>query len=136
VIERLHAPFRRTPAHQADQHISNLNPARLLGTPIDPKGRYVISSRIRAARNIGGRKLVSCLRMAERRELEAAITDALSRLRGDLQGDYCPLSGSRSYALKQGGMAAEQEVLRPLRPFGRPLRLRCTYVTSVRVKKY
>eukprot|EP01048_Picozoa_sp_COSAG05_P014740 COSAG05_NODE_1697_length_4258_cov_7.337822_2_plen_115_part_00 len=40
VIERLHHPFICDPAHLGDRHISNLNPERLLLTPIDPKGRY------------------------------------------------------------------------------------------------
>ena len=109
VIERLHHPFICTPAHLGDRHISNLNPELLLVTPIDPKGRYVISSRIRAARNIRQFKLAPAVDAPRRRELEQMITRSLGRLTGDLQGDYFPLSGSESYALKPGGMAPDQE---------------------------
>ena len=109
VIERLHPPFRRNPPHLADRHVSNFNAARLLDTPIDPKGRCVISSRIRVARNIRGYRLPPSCVGEERREIEAQIATALSRLESEIQGDYFPLAGSESYEAKPGGMLPEQE---------------------------
>ena len=109
VIESLHPPFRRTPAHLADRHVSNFNAARLLDTPIDPKGSCVISSRIRAARNVRGFPLPPACDADTRRDLELKIIDGLEHLRGGIHGDYFPLSGSESFPARPGGMEAEHE---------------------------
>ena len=114
----------RTPSPRTHSHIqtpdeysssprSNFNAKRLLDTPIDPKGGYVIASRIRVARNIRGYRLPPSCSAEERRALEAVIATALGRLQSEAQGDYFPLSGSESYELKPGGLAPEQVLSLP-----------------------
>jgi creatine kinase len=55
--------------------------------------KYCKSTRIRAARNISGYGLPPGTSRAERREVEAICSEALSGLTGDLAGKYYPLVG-------------------------------------------
>jgi len=73
------------------RHTSDLNPAHLHAANPDPEGRYVISTRIRVARNLCCFPLGPALTRRERRIVEAAVTRALAGLEGDLAGDYYPL---------------------------------------------
>lgn len=88
---------------------TNLDIAQLSGTPTDPEGKYVWTSRVRTGRSVRGFKLPPCIGFDELRELEALCVKALLKMEGDLKGDYYPLHGSRSYASKPTGMPEEKE---------------------------
>merc|ERR1739848_234448 len=78
-------------------------------TPIDPTGKYVLTTRCRTGRSVRGTRLPPCCSFEERRELERVIVKGLMGHEGDLKGDYFPLNGSRSYAAKPTGMSLEKE---------------------------
>merc|ERR1712193_235151 len=91
------------------KHPTDMNPANLSTTPIDPTGKYVLPPRCRTGRSVRGTRLPPCCSFEERRELERVIVKALLNLEGDLKGDYFPLHGSQSYAAKPNGMTEEKE---------------------------
>jgi len=91
------------------KHPTDMNPANLSTTPIDPTGKYVLTTRCRTGRSVRGTRLPPCCSFEERRELERVIVKALLNLEGDLKGDYFPLHGSQSYAAKPNGMTEEKE---------------------------
>merc|ERR1712166_1521663 len=82
---------------------------QLLDTDIDPSGKYVLTTRVRTGRSVRGFKLPPTIGFQERRDLEALSVKALLQMDGDLKGDYFPLHGSRSYAVKPTGMTVEKE---------------------------
>ena len=90
-------------------HPTNLDVDYLSETPIDPDGKYVLTTRCRTGRSVRGFRLPPCLEFDERRKLETAIVKSLKTLTGDLEGDYFPLHGSRSYEEKPTGMSLEKE---------------------------
>merc|ERR1712226_786383 len=90
-------------------HPTDMNPANLSTTPIDPTGKYVLTTRCRTGRSVRGTRLPPCTTFEERRELERVIVKGLEGLTGDLKGEYFPLNGSRSYAAKPTGMSLEKE---------------------------
>merc|ERR1711915_711091 len=63
-------------------------------TPIDPTGKYVLTTRCRTGRSVRGTRLPPCCSFEERRELERVIVKGLLGLTGELKGDYFPLHGS------------------------------------------
>jgi len=91
----------------------SLDPSAMLANsaPVDPSGRYAISSRVRFVRNVDGFHFPPALLPDERLEVERVLTNALSHLTGDFKGEYFPLAGSSSFASKIGGMTAEEEAL-------------------------
>jgi len=91
------------------KHPTNMNPDDLSKTPIDPTGKYVLTTRCRTGRSVRGTRLPPCTTFEERRELERVIVKGLMGLTGELKGDYFPLNGSQSYAAKPGGMSEEKE---------------------------
>merc|ERR1711962_531054 len=91
------------------KHPTDMNPANLSKTPIDPTGKYVLTTRCRTGRSVRGTRLPPCCSFEERRELERVIVKGLMGLEGDLKGDYFPLHGNRSYAAKPNGMSLEKE---------------------------
>merc|ERR1711893_151866 len=91
------------------KHPTDMNPANLSKTPIDPTGKYVLTTRCRTGRSVRGTRLPPCCSFEERRELERVIVKGLLGLEGDLKGEYFPLAGSRSYEPKPNGMSAEKE---------------------------
>jgi creatine kinase len=94
-------------------HPTNLDLNQVSKTRLDPTGKYVLTSRVRTGRSIKGTRLPPSCTFEERRELERIIVKGLMNLKGDLKGDYFPLAGSNSYALKPGGMShAKEEELR------------------------
>lgn len=54
----------------------------------DPDGKFILSSRIRIARNLAGFSFPCHIRLPQRRELEKKIITALSCLKDDLKGKY------------------------------------------------
>ena len=75
-----------------DRHTSDLDPAHLEIENPDPEGRFVLSTRIRVARNLCCFPFGPVIDRRERRMAERAIVQALSSLPGELAGEYQPLS--------------------------------------------
>ena len=90
-------------------HPTDLDVSKLSKTKIDPTGNYVLTTRCRTGRSVRGFRLPPCCDFEERRKLEDIIVKSLLSLQGDLQGDYFPLHGSKSYAPKPNGMSLEKE---------------------------
>merc|ERR1712002_1296307 len=88
---------------------TDLDVRKLSKTPIDPTGKYVLTSRCRTGRSVRGTRLPPCTTFEERRELERVIVKGLEGLTGELKGEYFPLHGSQSFAAKPGGMSEEKE---------------------------
>eukprot|EP00735_Rhodelphis_limneticus_P010434 TRINITY_DN3179_c0_g1::TRINITY_DN3179_c0_g1_i1::g.3682::m.3682 TRINITY_DN3179_c0_g1::TRINITY_DN3179_c0_g1_i1::g.3682 ORF type:complete len:430 (+),score=145.60,sp/P05124/KCRB_CANLF/59.35/3e-158,ATP-gua_Ptrans/PF00217.14/8.9e-101,ATP-gua_PtransN/PF02807.10/6.8e-29,DUF4533/PF15047.1/0.062 TRINITY_DN3179_c0_g1_i1:61-1290(+) len=76
-----------------DKHRSDLNPEHLKGGNLDPEGKYILSTRIRAGRSVRGLSLPPGTTRAERRECERVIAEGLKSMTGDLVGKYYPLDG-------------------------------------------
>merc|ERR1712002_1183094 len=91
------------------RHPTDLDVRKLSTTPIDPTGKYILTSRCRTGRSVRGTRLPPCTTFEERRELERVIVKGLEGLTGDLKGEYFPLHGSQSFAAKPGGMTEEKE---------------------------
>jgi len=91
------------------KHPTDMNPDNLSTTPIDPTGKYVLTTRCRTGRSVRGTRLPPCTTFEERREVERIVVKGLLSLEGELKGDYFPLHGSRSYAPKPTGMSVEKE---------------------------
>jgi len=96
------------------KHITDLDWNKLSKTEIDPKKKYVLTSRVRTGRSVRGIRLPPSCTFEERRELERVIVKGLKNL-GDcdsefgkicLKGQYFPLYGSESY---DGAMDKEKE---------------------------
>ena len=90
-------------------HPTDLDVSKLSTTKIDPTGKYVLTTRCRTGRSVRGFRLPPTCDFEERRKLEDIIVKSLLSLQGDLQGDYFPLHGSKSYAPKPNGMSLEKE---------------------------
>jgi len=75
---------------------------------------YVISTRVRTGRSISGFPLPPSISAAQRAELEGIVTGALTKLDGELKGDYFPLAGSTTYAAKPTGIdkATEEQLIK------------------------
>ncbi len=74
-----------------DRHVSDLDPGGLEDQPLDPAGRYVLSTRVRVARNLCCFPFGPVIGFRERRMAERAILGALETLEGELAGSYHPL---------------------------------------------
>ena len=78
------------------KHPSNMDYTQLSKTPIDPTGKYVISTRCRTGRAIRGFPLPPSLNFNQRREVERLIIKGLESMTGELKGTYNGLHGSQS----------------------------------------
>ncbi len=76
-----------------DTHQSNLNPDDLDAPNPDPKGEYIVSTRIRVGRNVDAMPLGPAISKEQRDEVEARVVEGLSTLKGELAGSYTPLLG-------------------------------------------
>ena len=76
-----------------DMHKSNLNPNDLKITNPDPKGEFIISTRIRVGRNMDNMPLGPAISKEQRDEVESRVVEGLRRLEGELSGEYYPLLG-------------------------------------------
>lgn len=90
-------------------HPTNLDLSQVRKTKLDPDGKYVLTSRVRTGRSVRGFRLPPACQFEERRKLEAIIVKGLSRLEGNLKGDYFPLNGSKSFSAKPEGMTKDKE---------------------------
>ena len=91
------------------QHPTDLDISKLSQTPIDPEGKYVLTTRCRTGRSVKGFRLPPCVGFEERRKLEEVVVKSLLTLKDELKGDYFPLHGSKSYQPKPDGMSLEKE---------------------------
>lgn len=85
VIEKRHGGYKTT-----DRHRTDLNAENLVGGLLDEK--YVLSSRVRTGRSVKNLSLPPHCTRAERRKVEALVTEALDSLDGEFTGKYYPLS--------------------------------------------
>jgi len=76
-----------------DSHKSNLNADDLKAPNPDPQGKYIVSTRIRVARNFDNMPLGPALTKNQREEVEDLSHKALSALDGKLKGIYYPIDG-------------------------------------------
>merc|ERR1719440_766337 len=88
---------------------TNLDIEKLSDTDIDPDLKYVLTTRVRTGRSVRGFMLPPTISFEKRRELEALSVKALLSMEDDLEGEYFPLAGSRSYSAKPNGMTEEKE---------------------------
>lgn len=72
-----------------DKHIPNIRTVDLADP--DPENRFILSTRVRVARNITGFCFTSHIDMKDRKILERKIIDALLQLQGNLKGSYCSM---------------------------------------------
>jgi len=76
-----------------DKHESNLNINELDISNLDPTGEFILSTRIRVARNLKNLPLGSAISQEQRLEVEKIVSNVLKNLQGDLKGTYYPLLG-------------------------------------------
>ncbi|WP_292655269.1 arginine kinase [Nitratifractor sp.] len=74
-------------------HRSDLNPAHLRISNPDPEGTFILSTRIRVARNLHCFPFGPAIARRERLIVECLIADTLRELTDELAGRYYPLSG-------------------------------------------
>jgi creatine kinase len=101
IINLRHGGFSEDARHTTDLDFSKVDIS-----PVDPTGKHVVSTRMRASRNIRSFRFPSACSKDERREVERMATQALMELSGDYTGDYFPLEGSESYPSRPHGMTA------------------------------
>ncbi len=77
----------------ADSHSSDLNPDNLNAPNPDPDGQYIVSTRIRVARNLADFPLGTSISKEQRKEIERKVSETLVSLSGELAGNYYPLAG-------------------------------------------
>ena len=76
-----------------DNHSSDLDASHLNAPNPDPNNDYIISTRIRVARNLADFPLGPAITKAQRNEVEKIVSEALLSLDGELAGRYYPLKG-------------------------------------------
>lgn len=76
---------------KTDNHISNLNVDDLNAPNPDPAGDYIISTRIRVARNLAEFPLGPIISKNQRNEVEQKLSNLLDGLTGKLTGKYYSL---------------------------------------------
>jgi len=78
--------------HGCPENLKQKSDITALDLPdLDPEGKYIQSTRIRAARNLKGFNFTCHMTLSQRRELEKNILTALGCLKGNLKGDYFSL---------------------------------------------
>lgn len=75
-----------------DKHKSNLNPDDLNAPNPDPKGEYILSTRIRVGRNVKDLPLGPAISKEQRDWVESQVSGVLSGFEGNLGGKYYPLN--------------------------------------------
>ncbi len=71
-------------------HVSDFSKPDL--PPIDPEGKYILSTRIRVARNLKSYSFPPHISLSRRKDLEKKTISALGSLKGDLAGRYMSLA--------------------------------------------
>jgi len=83
--------------------------SKLSDEPLDPSGKCVTSVQVQMGRNLSDMPFPIALSHEQRREVELTISGALMKLQAELQGDYLPLRGSKSFPGRPRGMTAAEE---------------------------
>jgi arginine kinase len=83
VIEEYHS-FTKEKNHINDFSFSSLK-------PLDPENKYIISTRIRVARNLDGFPFTPFISRDQRNQVEQSVLQATTNLPKELQGMYFPL---------------------------------------------
>jgi len=84
-----------------DMHQSDLDTSKFIATELDPKNRYILSTRIRVGRNLDALPLGPGINKKQRLHVEQQVSTALLSLEGSLKGDYYPLEGMSEKIQKQ-----------------------------------
>jgi len=95
-------------------HVSDLDSTRVTSELMDPSvggESRVLSVRVCLSRNLAGLAMPPTCSLDERREVERTLAHTLEGLTADLQGEYYPLTGAGSFALKPAGMSQEDEYM-------------------------
>jgi len=85
IIEEYHG-FDKTSSHHSDLLSELDNTAN-----IDPNNEYILSTRIRVARNLQGFPLGTNISNSDRNKVEQLVRDTLLAFEGELAGNYYPL---------------------------------------------
>lgn len=87
---------------KGDKHISNMDYKQLKCDPFpEADAKMIRSTRIRVGRNLADFPLGPGVTDAQRKEIEAKVTQALTSFEGDLKGTYYPLAGMKPDVQKQ-----------------------------------
>jgi len=105
VIEKRNGGYKPDAKHPTDMDASKLS-----STKIDPEGKYVLTTRCRTGRSVRGIPLPPSCNFEQRRECERIIVKGLSRLEGELKGEYFGLFGSKSMPDKMMSKEKEEEL--------------------------
>ncbi|MDA3787296.1 MAG: phosphagen kinase [Desulfobacula sp.] len=88
--------------HEGVENLKHKSDIRKLNLPVlDPEGKYILSTRIRVARNLKGFNFPCHMTLFQRSELEKKIITALSCLKGNLKGNYYSFEHTDKNQLKQ-----------------------------------
>lgn len=74
------------------KHISDFDVSRISDLKLDAEGKYIISTRIRFARNLANHPFRKVHNIESTANTEAVITSILSKMEDDLKGEYHPIS--------------------------------------------
>ncbi len=79
-----------------EKHTSDFDAKKLDMDNPDPKGEFILSTRIRVGRNLDGFPLGTIISKEQRDEVEKIVSNALKSFKDELQGEYYPLKGMTS----------------------------------------
>lgn len=88
IIDEYHAGFGADD-HHPSKDFGNVNSL----VNVDPKGEFVISTRVRCGRSLEGYPFNPCLTEDQYKEMEEKVSSILSGMSGELKGTYYPLTG-------------------------------------------
>eukprot|EP00398_MALV-I-01_sp_L67-1_P000748 gene748-453_t len=107
VIDQRHNGYPITAKHATDLDFDKLSKTRIDPTCyLEGRCQFVVSTKVRARRSVKGFRFPPSCSFEERRVLEHVISKACLNL--NLGGDYLPLAGSRSFAMKPNVMSEEK----------------------------
>lgn len=72
---------------RGQRHVTDIQPVNVADP--DPEKQFIVSTRVRVARNVHGFNFTSHLALESRKHLEQTIVTALKRCQGELKGEYC-----------------------------------------------
>lgn len=74
-----------------DSHVTDWDVNKIPTEPLDPKNEFILSTRVRIARNSAEFPFGTKISASQRRELESKAIKAFNTFQGDLQGTYYKL---------------------------------------------
>lgn len=86
IVDDYHGGFKKSDRHPPN----NWGDLKSIGA-LDPKGKLIISTRIRCARTLDGFPFNPAMTEEQYRAIEQKATEALGTLSGELKGNYFPL---------------------------------------------